>query len=200
MADYETVTEFNPAVRQAVASLRWTGSWYTVFIAAEPQGNSQNNGQTGGQLTVAQQKNVQGTVESYRLAGQDLQLDSPQYVSLEITLQICVDPNYFERDVQQALLQVLGSQTLPTGQTGFFASANFTFGQTVYLSPIYAAARAVPGVVTVVATTFQIQGVSNTTYLASGEIPLGPLQVARLENNPSYPDHGQLTLVMEGGK
>jgi hypothetical protein len=29
---------------------------------------------------------------------------------------------------------------------------------------------------------------------------LGPLQIARLENNPSFPDHGRLTLVMEGGK
>ena len=37
MPDYETIAESNPLVRQAVASLRWTGSWYTVFIAAEPQ-------------------------------------------------------------------------------------------------------------------------------------------------------------------
>jgi len=29
---------------------------------------------------------------------------------------------------------------------------------------------------------------------------LGPLQVARLDNDRNFPDHGQLTLVMEGGK
>jgi Baseplate J-like protein len=200
MDDYQTVAESNTAVRQAVASMRWTGSWYTVFIAAEPQSSSQSSGQIGGQLTTVQQKSVQHTVEGFRLAGQDLQLDSPQYVSLQIALEVCVDPNYFERDVEQALSQVLGSQTLPNGQPGFFSPANFTFGQSVYLSPIYAAARTVPGVVAVTATAFQIQGVNDTTYLASGEIPLGPLQMARLENNPSYPDHGQLTLVMEGGK
>jgi hypothetical protein len=200
MGDYETVAESDTAVRQAVASLRWTGSWYTVFIAAEPQSNLQSSGQIGGQLTTVQQKSVRCTVEGFRLAGQDLQLDSPQYVSLQIALEVCVDPNYFERDVEQALSQVLGCQTLPNGQPGFFSPANFTFGQSVYLSPIYAAARTVPGVVAVTATAFQIQGVNDTTYLASGEIQLGPLQVARLENNPSYPDHGQLTLVMEGGK
>jgi hypothetical protein len=192
MPDYVVAAELNPQVEEAVASLRWTGSWYTVFIAVEPE--------TGGQLTSTLEKAVKKKVESYRLAGQDLQLDSPQYVSLEIELQICVDPDYFARDVQQAVLQVLGSQLLPNGQKGFFYPGNFTFGQSVYLSPIYAAVRSVPGVNAVNATMFQVQGVDSVQYLASGELPLGSLQVARLENNPSYPDHGQLTLDMEGGK
>lgn len=192
MPDYEVAAELNPIVEQAVASLRWTGSWYTVFIAAEPQTNNQ---QTGGQLTTVQQKSVQSTVEARRLAGEDLQLDGPQYVSLEITLQVCVDPDYFMRDVETALGTVLGSQ-----QGGLFYPGNFTFGQTVYLSPIYAAARAVPGVNAVTATTFQIQSVNDTSPLQSGEIKLGPLQIARLANDPSFPSHGQLTFVMEGGK
>ena len=196
MPDYEAAAESNPLVEQAVASLRWTGSWYTVFIAAEPQAGGQSSGQqTGGQLTAAQQKSVTATVNALRLAGEDLQLDGPQYVSLEIALEVCVDPGYFMRDVQSALATVLGSQ-----QGGLFYPGNFTFGQTVYLSPIYAAARAVPGVTAVTATTFQIQGVNDSTYLGSGEIELGPLQIARLENNPSFPSHGQLTFAMEGGK
>ncbi|MGA8572445.1 MAG: putative baseplate assembly protein [Desulfobaccales bacterium] len=192
MADYESWAEANAQVDQAVASLRWTGSWYTVFIAVEPEG--------GGTLTSALQKAVRSYVEEYRLAGQDLQLDSPQYISLEITLLVCVDPNYFQLDVQQVLQQVLGSQILPNGQVGYFYADNFTFGQTVYLSPIYAAALAVPGVTGVTATVFQPQGVNTSQYLNAGEIQLGSLQVARLANDPSYPDHGQLTLTMEGGK
>ncbi len=192
MSDYEAVTEKNSQVDQAVASLRWTGAWYTVFIAVEPKG--------GGNLTSTLQQTLTQTVNSYRLAGQDLQLDSPQYVSLQIELQVCVDPSYFQSDVQNSLSQVLGAQTLPNGQKGLFAPDNFTFGQTVYLSPVYAAARSVAGVVSVTATKFQPQGVNTNQYLAAGEITMGSLQVARLENNPSYPDHGQLTLIMEGGK
>jgi Baseplate J-like protein len=192
MQDYETVTESNPQVDNAVASLRWTGSWYTVFIAVEPQG--------GGNLTTALAQSLESKLESYRLAGQDLQLDSPQYVSLEIELQICVDPSYFQSDVQQSLVQVLGDQIMPNGQKGLFYPDNFTFGQTVYLSPVYAAARSVPGVVAVTATKFQPQGVNTSQYLTAGEIPLGTLQVARLENDPNYPNHGQLTLNLEGGK
>jgi hypothetical protein len=192
MADYEALADDNPQVDRSVASLRWTGSWYTVFVAVEPV--------DGSQLTSALQNTVQNYLEQYRLAGQDLQLDSPQYVSLEIVLQICVDPDYFQSHVQQALQSVLGSQISPNGQTGYFYPDHFTFGQTVYLSPIYAAARSVPGVRTVTATVFQPQGVNSPQYLASGAIPLGSLQVARLANDPNFPDHGQLTLSMEGGK
>ncbi len=183
MADYATVTEFNPQVEQAVATLRWTGSWYTVLIAAEPKG--------GGRLSPALNTALQQNIERYRLAGQDFELESPEYVSLDIQLQVCVDPNYFQRNVQQGLLQALAS---------LFAADNFTFGQTVYLSPIYAAARTVPGVISVTATRFQPQGVDSTLYRSQGEITMGPFQVARLANDPSLPSHGRLTLAMQGGK
>jgi hypothetical protein len=52
----------------------------------------------------------------------------------------------------------------------------------------------------VTATTFQPQGPDTSRYLTAGEIKLGSLQVARMENDPSYPDHGQLTLAMQGGR
>ena len=192
MADYQAVAETNPQVDQAVASLRWTGSWYTVFIAVEPKG--------AGNLTPPLQETLEKNVERYRLAGQDLKLESPQYVSLQITLEVCVDPSYFQADVEQSLQQVLSNQILPNGQKGLFYPDNFTFGQTVYLSPVYAAARSVAGVISVTATQFQPQGMNSSQYLTAGEIKLGSLQVARLDNDPSSPDHGQLTLVMQGGK
>jgi predicted phage baseplate assembly protein len=192
MSDYQASAEDNAQVDKAVASLRWTGSWYSVFIAVEPKG--------GGNLTPALQESLTATVDSYRLAGQDLKLESPQYVSLQITLQVRVDPDYFQADVEQALLQVLGNRMMPNGQKGLFYPDNFTFGQTVYLSPVYAAARSVAGVGLVMATQFQPQGTNSGKYLAAGEIKMGSLQVARLENDPSYPDHGQLILKMQGGK
>src|SRR5207302_8160339 len=38
MPDYEAWADTNPQVDRAVATLRWTGSWYTVFVAVEPKG------------------------------------------------------------------------------------------------------------------------------------------------------------------
>jgi len=183
MADYEAVAEANPQVDRAVASLRWTGSWYTVFLAVEPK--------SGGNLPASLGLTLTAAEERYRLAGQDLELDSPQYVSLQVELEVCVDPDYFKRDVERSLHEVLG---------GLFRPGNFAFGQTVYLSRIYAAARSVAGVTVVRASKFQPQGADSPQYLAAGEIKLGSLEVARLANDPNYPDHGQLTLVLEGGK
>ena len=192
MTDYEAVAEANPQVERAIASLRWTGSWYTAFIAVEPEG--------GGNLSPTLQQTLMASEERYRSAGQDVLLDSPQYVSLEIELEVCVHPDYFQSDVERSLLEVLGNHLLPNGQKGLFYPDNFTFGQTVYLSPVYKAARSVPGVTSVTAIKFQPQGVNTTQYLLAGEIKLGSLQVARLENDLNFPDHGQLTLVMEGGR
>jgi hypothetical protein len=192
LPDYEAITESQAGVDQAVATLRWTGSWYTVFIAAQPLG--------GGNLSPSLRTSLKTGVGQYRLMGQDLELESPQYLSLEIELRITVDPNYFQSDVAASLQAVLGNRMLPNGQKGLFYPDNFTFGQTVYLSPVYAAARSVAGVVAVVATRFQPQGSRGAQYLSAGAIRLATLQIARLDNDPSYPDHGRLTLVMEGGK
>jgi hypothetical protein len=193
MPDYVRVTEMNTQIENAVATLRWTGSWYTVFVTVEPKG--------AGNLTPTLRRELKKNINRYRLAGQDIELEPPQYVSLQIALTICVDPAYFQSDVEKALSDVLGSRILSDGTKGLFHPDNFTFGQTVYLSPIHAAARKVAGVRSIVATVFQPLGTPPTpTYLTNGEIPLGPFQIARLDNDRSLPDHGQLTLVVEGGK
>lgn len=193
MSDYATVAEANPLVSSAAATLRWTGSWYTVFVAAKPT----SGGQFGSSLT----KSLTQYVNAYRLAGQDLKLEGPDYVSLLIALTICVDSAYFQADVQQALMQVLGSGTQPNGLPGYFAPGLFQLGQNVYLSPILASARTVAGVQSVVATALQPQNLPPTNvYIQSGEIPIGPFQVARLANDRSLPANGQLTLYMQGGK
>ena len=194
MGDYEALAvAASRQVAQATATLRWTGSWYTAFVAAEPVG--------GGSLIPALQQSLLDGLARYRMAGQDLAVAAPQYVPLDVELQICVDPGYFQADVEQALLLVLSDNTQPNGVPGVFAPANFGFGETVYLSPIIAAAVAVAGVISVTATVFQPMGAAATSvFLNAGKIPLGAFQVARLANNPSFPDRGRLVLTMAGGK
>ena len=47
---------------------------------------------------------------------------------------------------------------------------------------------------------FHRQGVPATTPLEKGVLELGRLEIARLDNDPDYPDHGVLRFTMEGGK
>jgi hypothetical protein len=102
--------------------------------------------------------------------------------------------------VRKALLEALGSGTLPDGQPAYFAPRNFELGQAVYLSPIYRAARAVAGVQTVQAEAFEPQGQSTKRFIQQGYIPMSAFQVARMDNDPSLPDHGRLSLIMHGGR
>ena len=122
-------------------------------------------------------------------------------MSLQITLSICVEPDYFRLDVQKQLMQALGSGTLPNGQPAYFSPDNFELGQSVYLSPLYTAVRSVAGVQTVTATVCSSpRARTPEAYLDQGYIPMGPTQVARLDNDPSLPGNGRLTLKMMGGK
>lgn len=191
-ADYEARAGMYPGVQRAAATFRWTGSWYTVFITIDPVG--------GGAPSPSLLSGLGAYLESYRMAGYDLQLEAPVYVSLELGLLVCVEPDYFRSDVEAALMDALGARPLPDGRRGLFDPDNFSFGQTVYLSPIYAAARSVPGVASVRVTTFQRQGIDDGQYLARGEMTLGRLEIARLDNDPNFPENGVLTLEMCGGK
>src|SRR5262249_29954856 len=117
MPDYVAIAERNTQIDEAVANPRWAGSWDTAFPPPQPQG--------GGNLPQALRRALGRFVNRYRLAGQDLQIGSPQHVPLQIELTVCVDPNYFRANVQKSLLQVLGSGTLPNGQKGLFSPTTF---------------------------------------------------------------------------
>lgn len=182
----------NLNVQRAAATFRWTGSWRTVFLVADRLG--------GQALDSDFAQDMRAAVEPYRMAGIDLDVEPPLAVSLEIAMTVCVNPAYFKGDVEAALAQVFSNRVAPDGQKGIFHPDNFTFGQAVYLSPIYAAAQSVDGVDSVVVTKFQRQREQNAGAIESGVIQLGKLEIARLDNDRNFPEHGLLTLTMEGGR
>ena len=103
------------------------------------------------------------------MAGHDLEVDSPQFVALEIDLHVCVAADHFRSDVERELFDILSNRDLPDGRRGLFHPDNFTFGQPVYLSAIYAAAHQVTGVESVEVRTFQRLGVADGS--GAGERP-----------------------------
>ena len=191
-ADYEAVMRRNRAVQRATASLRWTGSWHTVFLTVDPfQGRA---------LDAALEEELGRDVDRYRMAGHDVEFDAPRYVALEIELFVCVAPEYFRTDVKARILDVLSNRDLPAGRRGLFHPDNFTFDQTIYLSPILAAVRDVPGVASASVVKFQRQGTNERRYIDDGKLRLGRLEIARLDNDPNFPERGVLRVRMGGGK
>ena len=134
------------------------------------------------------------------MAGQDLEVDAPTDVPLEIEMQVCIKHGYFFEDVQQALLIVFSNRTQTDGRRGVFHPDNFTFAQDAYLSRIVAAAQAVEGVDAVRAEVFQRLIHPDPTTLDSAVIEIGALEIAQLANNPSFPERGRLVVHCGGGK
>jgi hypothetical protein len=190
-ADYAEVAHRTGTVQQAAASFRWTGSWRTVFVTADRPGARRVDDDFRLQLRSA--------LERYRMAGYDLEVDEPRFVPVELELTVCVRRDHFKADVEQAVLQVLGSGQQPDGRPGLFNPDLFTFGQPVYLSSVYAAVHAVPGVDSVTITTFRRQHEPNVDGIETGLLPMGRLEIAQLDNNPNLPDRGVLTVTTGGG-
>jgi len=193
--DYAAVAERHPEVQKAMATLRWTGSWHTMFITVDRKG--------GGRVDEAFETELHRFVNRFRLAGHDLEIEPPLFVPLEIIMTVCVEPEYFRDRVKQALLEIFSRADLPGGERGFFHPDNFTFGQPVYLSRVISAAMEVPGVKWVdlsgTANRFRRWGKLSAGEVEEGLIRMGRLEIAMLDNNPSAPENGKIEFFMEGG-
>ncbi len=191
-ADYATAAELLPLVSRAQADFRWTGSWHTVFVTVDPRGTDE--------LTVEVADAVRNHLERYRLAGYDLEIDPPRYVALEIELIVCASHDHFRADIHAAVRDALSARVLADGSSGFFHPDNFTFGQSLHVSQLYAAVEAVPGVDSAEITVFRRYGTDDTADLAVGRIAADRLEIIRLNGDPNFPEHGVLQIEMRGGK
>jgi hypothetical protein len=190
-ADYVAVCEQYPGVQSAAATRRFTGSWYTMFLTVERTG--------GVAVDDTFRAGLSAFLDSYRLAGGDVEIESPQWVPLLIELQVCVADGYVASDVESDLLDLFSAGIRADGSLGLFAPANWTFGQPVYLSPLIGAAMNVSGVANVMPVSFQPWAASPQGELQAGVIEMASLQIAQLANDPSTPENGCLILDMEGG-
>ncbi|WP_456621077.1 putative baseplate assembly protein [Bradyrhizobium sp. P5_C12] len=191
-ADYAAAAERRADVQRAAATFRWTGSWHTVFVTPDRFGGSPVDAPFAAQL--------RNHLERFRMAGYDLEVRTPRYVPLDVTLHVCVKPDYFRAEVAQAVRAVLSSTVLPDGTLGLFHPDNFSFGDPVYLSRVIAAAQAVEGVEAVQAEKFQRLISPLATSLDDEVIPIGSLEIAQLANNPNFRERGRLVIEAGGGK
>ena len=191
-ADYAEVTERRKEVQRAAATFRWTGSWHTVFVTADRAG--------GLAVDAPFETRVRTHLEPFRMAGYDLEVDAPRFVSLEIELSVCASPDHFRSHVEVAVLARLTSGVRADGTLGLFHPDRFTFAQPVYLSAIIAEVQGVPGVQSVTADKFQRLRDDATDAVDTGVLEMSRLEIARLDADPNYPERGLLTIDVGGGK
>ncbi|MGZ4798529.1 MAG: hypothetical protein ACXVL8_02685 [Acidimicrobiia bacterium] len=199
--DYEQAALRIAGVAGAVARFRWTGSWYTVFVAIDPSESENVITDVRGlaRLDPRFEQLVAESLTSYRLAGYDLELRAARYVPLDIAINICAKRGYFAADVAHGVSIALSSGSVRAGVPGFFNPEKFTFGQPVYLSQIYATVEDVEGVESATVTEFHPHGHPPADEIANGSVRIGPWEIARLDNDPSNMENGTLTVTAGGG-
>jgi hypothetical protein len=182
--------DFRDQVQRGAARLNWTGSWYETHVAVDPFGSEEDNLQ----LFDA----IRNGLYRYRRIGHELSVSLAQYVPLDIEITVCVLPHYLRGHVEAELRDIFSNRLLPDGRLGFFHPDNLTFGEGIYLSKLVAAAQAVTGVESVKVAKLQRLDEGDHGELDDGGLRLGPLEVARLDNDPSFPEHGKLVLDVRG--
>ena len=191
--DYGRLAERNNRrVQRAAAALRWTGSWYEALVAIDPVGT-----EDAGQALLNE---IATSLQPYRRIGHDLVVAPARYVPLDVELTVCVLPHYLRGHVEAELLEVFGNAVSPRGVKGFFHPDNLTFGEGIQASALVAAAQAVPGVQSVEVTKLERYFEGPNDEVQHGVLALGPLEIARLDNDPSVPENGRLVLEMRGGR
>lgn len=179
-------------VQRAAAELRWAGSWYEMQTAIDPLGTEE--------VERPLLDELEGSLYRYRRIGHDLTTQAARFVPLAVALTVCVLPHYLRGHVKAALLDRFSTRVLPNGQRGLFHPDNYSFGDSIYLSQLVAAAQSVEGVESVRVTKLQRLWEAAKDELTDGVLPIGPFEVARLDNDPNFPEHGTLVLTVRGGR
>lgn len=200
-ADYEAAAMLLPGVAAAKASFVWTGSWHTVFVAIHPLDPRLLLRMPGGGalLEPGFAARVTAALGRYRLAGYDLVVRAAIYVPVELDIQLCIARGHFRGDVLEAVSDALSNRLLPGNRRGFFHPAAFAFGEPVYASRIYALLQDIDGVESARITLMKRYWDMPNGELERGLIPLGPAEIARLDNDRNQPEYGVLRLPAVGG-
>ena len=97
--DYADAVEKLDWVQRAGAVMRWTGSWRTIFVSADPKNALE--------LSDAQLADMQAQIDRYRQAGQDAQARPPQYADLDIEIDVCAESFVYAGMVKEDVLNAL---------------------------------------------------------------------------------------------
>lgn len=189
--DYSEAVERLDWVQQAGTAFRWTGSWLSAFVTADPNDASV--------ITDDQRLEMNQQLDRFRQAGRETIVMDPKYANLDIIITICVKPEAVKGEVKEQVLEVLFGKKGVRPFPGYFSHDNFTFGTQLYRSNLEAAIHVVEGVRAIDIIEFRCRGVFSWQSFEGLSFDPGKNRIIRLENNPEYPERGSLSLIMKGG-
>ncbi|SFE86074.1 putative baseplate assembly protein [Nitrosomonas sp. Nm166] len=192
--DYTAIVmrEFGSRVQRAATTLHWNGSWFEVLVAVDPFGAEQAEPELLDE--------IEARLHRYRRISHGLSVEAAHRVPLDIELIVCVLPNYLRGHVKAELLEVFSNRQSSDDRLGLFHVDRLTFGDDIYLSTLVAEAQRIQGVESIKIVKMQRLYEPANSEIENGVLPLGPLEIARLDNDPSFPENGRIRFDMRGGR
>lgn len=190
--DFAAFAERDPRVQRAFTALRWTGSWYEAQTAIDAKGR-----ETPPQSLL---NDMEAVFSRVRRIGWDAVAIGASLIPVQLTLKVCIRPEYIAAQVVAVLKAKFSARILPDGTRGFFHPDNQIFGQGVAVSRIVAAAQSVPGVLSVQVQELHRYGEAPQQEIENGVLTLTSEEIAELEDDPNFPERGKLTITSQGGR
>lgn len=190
--DYASLAANDPQVQRAACELVWTGSWYEADVALDPLGKLPAAEPLLGR-TLAR-------LHAYRRMGHDLHVEPATYVPIDLAFDVCALPGYQRGTVKAALLERFGAGSMRDGRPAWFHPDRLSFGQSLRMSALIAEAMSVAGVECVRVSRMQRLFLPANREVENGLLPLASHEIARLDGDPNHPEHGQLSIVVRGGR
>lgn len=181
--DFREIVQRLDWVQRANATTRWTGSWSTEFVAADPL--------NGFALTGDQRTELQHTIDCVRQVTREVRAVDPDYLDIDLMVEVCVKQDAYPGEVAARIIKGIASP-------GFFSPNNFTFGQPLRRSALEAAIQCVPGVKGVEEIRLRVRRHRDWRIFSEPALPVGPGQIIRLQNDPRHPDRGSLRVRAHG--
>jgi|CZKX01.1.fsa_nt_gi hypothetical protein len=190
LGDYVACAEAVAGVHAAFASYAWTGSWRTVRVCVEPEGNFI--------LSEDLRRAVEQRLEALHLIGEDLEVRAPQYVPLKISVRLCISPGYWIEEVSPLVIQAFSDGYTSAGKPAFFNPSRWTFGQPLYASEIEGVLQDIEGVEHVI--SIQMSQWWHPWIQSSEVMAVDPNQIIEVRSDPSEIEFGWIDFDFQGGR
>ena len=185
LADYAAIAKQVDGVARAAARAVG-GVFNTVIVLVDPQGQAD--------LTPELAERVRKHVDERRMAGREHFVRAAQYVPLDVSLLLCIEPGFLRHEVRDRVLAELrpGSDRRP----GYFHPDKLSFDQEIELGDVLAFVQRIAGVRAVKAEAFR--KLAQLGPQVVDRIDLGTYEVARLDADDNFPEFGKLQVRAVG--
>jgi hypothetical protein len=177
--------------RQAIAAVRWTGSWPSTLTIADPAVDEPRATQLDGLAGLDR------LLAARRLAGADTAVALARYCWLDLRVGCAATAGSRPRDVVAAVIALLSPLPGADGTTGFFGRDKWMFGQPLEASALIAAIQSCPGVAGVTSIDYRRTPEPGDWRRLPASVDIAPGEILRIDNDRDRPGHGLLFVTAE---